>query len=174
MPEYELDGKRPRVHPDAFVAPGATLIGDIEVGPGCGIWFGVVMRGDVASIIVGAGSNVQDNTVIHCAEGLPTVIGENVTIGHQALLEGCVVEDGAVVGMGSILLQRSRLGAGAMLAAGSVLGEGAEIPAGHLGAGAPAHVRKPLAGSSARWVSRTAEHYQANARRYRRGLRAPD
>src|SRR5215470_17412273 len=105
MPELELDGKRPRVHPDAFIAPTAVLIGDVEVGPGASIWFGAVIRGDFAPIVVGAGSNVQDNAVLHCAEGLPTVIGERVTIGHQACLEGCVVEDRALVGMGSIMLQ---------------------------------------------------------------------
>ena len=174
MPEYELDGRRPRVHRDAFVAPTAALIGDVEVGPGASIWFGVVLRGDESPITIGAGSNVQDNSVIHCAADLPTVIGENVTIGHQALLEGCVVEDGAVVGMGSIMLQRSRLGAGSMLAAGAVLPEGREVPPGHLAAGVPAEVKKPLSGSSASWVTRTAAHYLENGRRYRKGLRAPD
>jgi carbonic anhydrase/acetyltransferase-like protein (isoleucine patch superfamily) len=174
VPEYELDGRRPRVHRDAFVAPTAVLIGDVEVGPGASIWFGVVLRGDESMITIGAGSNVQDNSVIHCAANLPTVIGENVTVGHQALLEGCVVEDGAVVGMGSIMLQRSRLGAGAMLAAGAVLPEGREVPAGHLAAGVPAEVKKPLSGSSASWVNRTASHYQEKGRRYRKGLRAPD
>ncbi len=138
MPEFELGGKRPRVHPDAFVAPGAVLIGDVEVGPRASLWFGVVVRGDVAPITVGAGSNLQDNVVVHCARGLPTVIGEGVTIGHGACVEGCVIEDGAVVGTGAVMLQRSRLGARAMLAAGSVLAEGYEVPAGHLAAGAPA------------------------------------
>jgi carbonic anhydrase/acetyltransferase-like protein (isoleucine patch superfamily) len=174
LPEFELDGRRPRVHPDAYVAPTAALIGDVEVGAHASIWFGVVLRGDVARIVVGAGTNVQDNSVIHCAEGLPTVIGENVTIGHHACMEGCVVEDGAVVGMGAILLQRTRLGAGAMLAAGAVLTEGREVPPGHLAAGVPAEVKKPLSGSSASWVMRSAAHYQENGRRFRRGLRAPD
>jgi carbonic anhydrase/acetyltransferase-like protein (isoleucine patch superfamily) len=174
VPEYELDGRRPRVHRDAFVAPTAALIGDVEVGPGASIWFGVVLRGDESTIVVGAGSNVQDNSVIHCAADLPTIIGENVTVGHQALLEGCVVEDGAVVGMGSIMLQRSRLGAGSMLAAGAVLPEGHQVPPGHLAAGVPAAVKKPLSGSSASWVGRTSTHYQEKGRRYRKGLRAPD
>ncbi len=172
--EYELDGTRPRVHPDAFVAPTAVLIGDVEIGPQASIWFGVVLRGDEAAIVVGRGSNVQDNAVVHCAADLPTVIGENATIGHHACLEGCVVDDGAVVGMGSIMLQRSRLGAGSMLAAGAVLPEGREVPPGHLAAGIPAEVKKPLSGSSARWVTTTAGHYQENGRRYRSGLRAPD
>jgi carbonic anhydrase/acetyltransferase-like protein (isoleucine patch superfamily) len=174
VPEYELLGRRPRVHRDAFVAPTAVLIGDVEVGPGASVWFGVVLRGDESTITIGAGSNVQDNSVIHCAADLPTVVGENVTIGHKALLEGCVVEDGAVVGMGAIMLQRSRLGAGSMLAAGAVLAEGRAVPPGHLAAGVPAEVKKPLSGSSASWVTRTAAHYQEKGRRYRQGLRAPD
>ncbi len=174
MPEFELGGKRPRVHPDAFVAPGAVLIGDVEVGPRASLWFGVVVRGDVAPITVGAGSNLQDNVVVHCARGLPTVIGEGVTIGHGACVEGCVIEDGAVVGTGAVMLQRSRLGARAMLAAGSVLAEGYEVPAGHLAAGSPAVVKKPLAGASERWVERTAAHYQHLADRYRTALRPVD
>jgi carbonic anhydrase/acetyltransferase-like protein (isoleucine patch superfamily) len=174
MPELELDGRRPRVHPDAYVAPTAVLIGDVEVGAQASIWFGVVLRGDYASIVIGPGSNVQDNAVLHCADGLPTLVGENVTIGHHACLEGCVVEDRAVIGMGAIMLQRSRLGAGAMLAAGAVLAEGREVPAGHLAAGVPAAVKKPLSGSSASWVARAADHYHENGRRFRRGLRAPD
>jgi carbonic anhydrase/acetyltransferase-like protein (isoleucine patch superfamily) len=174
MPEFELDGIRPRVHPDAFVAPTAVLVGDVEIGAGASVWFGAVLRGDQAAIVIGAGTNVQDNVVVHCAEGLPTRIGENVTIGHMACLEGCVVEDHAVIGMGSIMLQRSRLGAGAMLAAGAVLAEGREVPAGHLAAGVPAEVKKPLSGSSAAWVTHAAGHYQENGRRFRKGLRAQD
>lgn len=174
MPEFELDGKRPHVHPDAFVAPTAVLIGEVEIGPNASVWFGAVLRADQARVVVGAGSNIQDNAVLHCAAELPTLVGENVTIGHNACLEGCVVEDGAVVGMGSIMLQRSRLGSGAMLAAGAVLPEGREVPGGHVAAGMPADIKKPLSGSSARWVTRTAEHYQENARRFRNGLRAPD
>jgi carbonic anhydrase/acetyltransferase-like protein (isoleucine patch superfamily) len=174
LPEFELDGRRPRIHADAFVAPTATLIGDVEVGAGASIWFGAVLRGDESGIVIGAGTNVQDNSVIHCAAGLPTMIGENVTVGHHACLEGCVVEDGAVVGMGSIMLQRSRLGAGSMLAAGAVLPEGRDVPPGHLAAGVPAEVRKPLSGSSASWVARSAELYRENGRRFRRGLRSPD
>jgi carbonic anhydrase/acetyltransferase-like protein (isoleucine patch superfamily) len=174
MPEFELDGRRPRVHPDAYVAPTAVLIGDVELGAGASVWFGAILRGDESTITIGRGSNVQDGTVIHCSAGLPTVVGENVTIGHRACLEGCVVEDGALVGTGSIMLQRSRLGKGAMLAAGSVLGEGREVPAGHLAAGIPAEVKKELSGSSADWVVRPAQHYRENSVRYRRGLRPPD
>jgi carbonic anhydrase/acetyltransferase-like protein (isoleucine patch superfamily) len=169
--EFELGGKRPKVHPNAYIAPTAVLIGDVEVETGASVWFGAVLRGDEATIRVGEGANVQDNVVIHCAENLPTVLEKNVTIGHSAQLEGCVVEEGALVGMGATMLQRSRLGAGSMLAAGGVLTEGQEIPAGHLAAGVPATVKKPLGGSSHGWVSTSAEHYQKRAVRYRSGLK---
>lgn len=142
MPLYQLGSRRPRVHPSVFVAPTASVIGDVEVGEGSSIWYGAVLRGDEDRIRIGSGTNVQDNAVIHCSEGLPTVVGNDVTVGHSALLEGCVVEDGALVGMGAILLHNSRLGAGSVLAAGSVLLEGTEIPAGTLGAGTPARVKK--------------------------------
>ena len=174
MPEFELGGRRPRVHADAYVAPTAVLIGDVELRAGASVWFGAVLRGDASSISIGRGSNVQDNVVIHCADDLPTVVGENVTVGHQACLEGCVVEDGALVGTRAVMLQRSRLGAGSMLAAGSVLLEGVEVPAGQLAAGSPATVKKSLAGSSAGWTERSARSYHENAERYRRGLRSPD
>lgn len=171
MPLFEFDGRRPSVHPDAYVAPTATLIGDVRLAAGASVWFGAVLRGDVERIEVGPDSNVQDNSVIHAAEGLPTVIGRRVTVGHAALLEGCVVEDEALVGMGAILLQRTRLGARAVLAAGAVLAEGREVPPGKLAAGVPAVVRGEVsAGAALQWVGRPAEHYAELARAYRRSL----
>ena len=169
--EFEFEGKRPKVHPDAYIAPTAVLIGEVEVGAGASIWFGAVLRGDEAAIRVGEGANVQDNAVIHCARDLPTVIEHDATVGHSAQLEGCVVETGALVGMGAIMLQRSRLGAGSMLAAGAVLGEGQAVPPGHMAAGVPATVKKALDGSSASWVGTAAQHYRDRAVRYRAKLR---
>jgi carbonic anhydrase/acetyltransferase-like protein (isoleucine patch superfamily) len=138
------------VHPSVFVAPTASIIGDVEVGEGSSVWYGAVLRGDESAIRIGSHTNIQDNAVLHCSEDLPTIVGSSVTVGHSALLEGCVVEDGALVGMGAILLQRSRLGEGAILGAGSVLREGTEIPAGMLAAGTPAQVKKPVA-PDGRW-----------------------
>ena len=169
VPEFEFGGRRPTVHPTAFIAPTATLIGDVRVGAGASIWFGAVLRGDQSWIAIGEQSNVQDNTVIHCSKDLPTILGRQVTVGHGALLEGCVIEDGALVGMGAIALQRSRLGPRAMLAAGSVLGEGTEIPGEHLAAGTPAKVKKQLSGSAARFVDRSALHFHELAAAYRDG-----
>lgn len=174
MPVYELDGVRPRIHPTAWIAPTAVVIGNVEIGPRASVWFGCVLRGDASEISVGEGTNIQDGSVVHCSHNLPTVIGANVTLGHNACVEGCVIEDGALVGTGSIMLQRTRLGAGAMLAAGSVLGEGKEVPPGMLAAGVPAEVKKELSGSSADWVTRPAAHYRELAAQYREGLRPPD
>ncbi len=122
-----FDGKEPNIAPDAFVAPTAVLIGDVVVEEGASVWFGAVLRGDFDRIVVGAGSSVQDNCVVHTNEELPTVIGQNVTVGHLSLLEGCMIEDGAIIGMGSIVLNRARVGGRAMLAAGSVVTEDGEI-----------------------------------------------
>jgi carbonic anhydrase/acetyltransferase-like protein (isoleucine patch superfamily) len=169
--EFDLGGKRPKVHPDAYIAPTAVLIGEVEIGAGASVWFGAVLRADEAPIRVGDGANIQDNAVIHCASDLPTVIGPNASVGHAAQLEGCIVEEGAVVGMGAIMLQRSRLGAGSMLAAGAVLQEGQAIPPGHMAAGVPAIVKKPLDGSSGTWVGITAQHYRDRAVAYRAKLR---
>jgi carbonic anhydrase/acetyltransferase-like protein (isoleucine patch superfamily) len=166
-----LGGATPRVADDAFLAPTAVLIGDVTVEAGASVWFGAVLRADFDAIVVGPGSCIQDNAVLHTAEGLPTRVGADVAVGHLAMLEGCTVEDGALVGMGAIVLQRARVGAGAMVAAGAVVGEGREVPAGMLAAGVPAAVKKELDGSSREWVQIAAREYQALQRRYRAGAR---
>jgi carbonic anhydrase/acetyltransferase-like protein (isoleucine patch superfamily) len=164
----ELDGVAPRIAGDAFVAETAVLIGDVVVEPAASVWFGAVLRGDNSQIRVGAGSCVQDNCVIHCARDLPTLIGENVTVGHMAMLEGCIIGDGALIGMGAIVLQRASVGVRSLIAAGAVVGEGMEIPPGVLAAGIPAVVKKELAGSSERWVETAALEYQSQRLRYMR------
>jgi carbonic anhydrase/acetyltransferase-like protein (isoleucine patch superfamily) len=175
VPEFEFRGKRPRVHPTAYIAPTAVLIGDVEIGESASVWFGAVLRGDQNQIRIGDRSNVQDNAVIHCSDELATVVGRDVTVGHAALLEGCVVEDGALVGTGSIMLQRSRLGSRAVLAAGAVLTEGRQVPAGHLAAGVPADVKKEVTGSTAeQWLGRPSRHYQEMGAAYREQLEPLD
>ena len=156
-----FDGKEPQVAPDAFIAPTAVLIGDVVVEEGARVWFGAVLRGDFDRIVVGVGSSVQDNCVVHTNEDLPTIIGQNVTVGHLSLLEGCVIEDGAIIGMGSIVLNRAHVGQRTMLAAGSVVTEDGDIPSEVLAAGAPAEAKKSLDGSSAKWVEGAAREYQA-------------
>jgi carbonic anhydrase/acetyltransferase-like protein (isoleucine patch superfamily) len=161
-----FDSKEPQVAPDAFVAPTAVLIGDVVVEEGASVWFGAVLRADFDRIVVGAGSSVQDNCVVHTNEDLPTMIGPNVTVGHLSLLEGCTIEEGAIIGMGSIVLNRARVGRRVMLAAGSVVNEDAEIPPEVVAAGAPAEVKKELDGSSSKWVEEAAREYQALRLRY--------
>jgi len=162
----ELDGVRPTIGDEVWLAPTAVLVGDVHVGDRASIWFGAVLRGDSSRITIGAGTAVQDNAVIHCADDLPTVVGEDVVVGHAAMLEGCVIEDGALVGMGAIVLQRARLGAGSLLAAGAVLSEGREIGPGMLAAGVPAAEKKPLSGSAQGWSETAAAEYQSYRHRY--------
>jgi carbonic anhydrase/acetyltransferase-like protein (isoleucine patch superfamily) len=162
----EVNGRAPTIGADVWLAPTAVLIGDVRLGDRVNVWFGTVLRGDYSYIDVGAGCAVQDNAVIHCADDLPTVIGEEVLVGHGAMLEGCVVEEHALIGMGAIVLQRARVGARAMVAAGAVVGEGTEIAAGMLAAGVPARDKKALSGSALRWTDTAVDRYQELRKQY--------
>ena len=145
----EVNGSKPWVHPTAFVAPGATLIGKVVVGERANIWFGAVLRADQGfAVEVGAKSSVQDNAVIHTDQRQPTLIGQGVTVGHGVTMEGCVIGDGALVGMNAVILPGAKVGAGALVAAGAVVLEGMEIPAGMLAAGVPAKVKGALEGEA--------------------------
>ena len=154
------------VDPGAFVAPTAVLIGDVTVAAGASVWYGAVLRGDFGPIVVGTGSNVQDNCVLHAAEGLPTVLEDEVTVGHLATMEGCVIERGALIGMGAVVLQRARVGSGAVIAAGSVVAEDARIPPDVLAAGAPAQVKRELSGRARQWGRTAAGEYRRLVPRY--------
>ncbi|HTP19192.1 MAG TPA: gamma carbonic anhydrase family protein [Solirubrobacteraceae bacterium] len=167
----ELDGVAPTIGEGVFLAPTAVLIGDVRIGDRCNIWFGTVLRGDVTHIEIGAGCSIQDSAVLHCASDLPTVVGQDVVVGHGAMLEGCTIGDGALIGMGAIVLQRARVGAGAMVAAGAVVAERTEIAPGVLAAGVPARVKKELSGSALAWTHRAAEHYQELREHYLRTSR---
>ena len=131
----------PSVHEEAWVAPGATVTGDVRVGARSSVWYGCVLRGDLEPIVVGDETNVQDLTVIHVDPGCPTRIGSRVTIGHRAVVHGAIVEDEAVIGMGAVVLSGCRIGRGALVAAGSVVREGFEVPAGAIAVGVPARIR---------------------------------
>ena len=159
-----LDGVTPQIGADVYLAPTATLIGDVHIGDRATVWFGAVLRGDAARIEIGVETSVQDNVVVHCAAQLPTIVGNRVTVGHSALLEGCVIEDGSLIGMGAVVLQHARVGAGSLIAAGAVVSERTEIPPGVLAAGVPAKVKKELSGSSQRWLDSAVDEYQAKRR----------
>lgn len=139
-----IGDKSPRIHPSAWVAPNATIIGDVEIGPDASVFYGCVLRGDINGIRVGARTNIQDNSVLHVDRDAPCVLGEDVTIGHMSLVHGTTVEDACLIGMHSTLLSRSRVGTGSLVAAGAVVLEGAEVPPHSLVAGVPAKVRKQL------------------------------
>src|SRR5215831_9939351 len=160
------EGKHPRIGHNVFIAPTAVIIGDVEIGDGASVWYGVVLRGDEGRIVIGRGSNVQDNAVIHTTTIIPTIIKEDVTIGHGALLEGCTIENGAVVGMGSIILHQAVVGECAMTAAGSVVTPGTQIPPRTLAAGSPAVVKKELSGGALASVERSAEIYHELSAHY--------
>ena len=137
---YRLGDRVPRIHPNSFIAPGAVVAGDVEIAEEVSIWPGCVLRGDYGRIVVGRASNVQDGTVIHATGRLSTIIGAEVVIGHGARLEGCVIEDAALIGMGSVVLHEVRVGTGAVIAAGAVVTPRTEVPAGALARGVPAQV----------------------------------
>ena len=162
----ELDGVRPTIGEDVFLAPTAVLIGNVHVGDRSSVWFGAVLRGDLSRIEIGERCSIQDTAVIHCAIDLPTIVGDAVTIGHGALLEGCTVEDGAVIGMGAIVLQHAHVGERTMIAAGGVVPERMTVGPGVLAAGVPVSERKALSGSAARWSEMAVEDYQELRRRY--------
>ena len=162
-------GNTPEIGRDVYLAPTAVVIGNVELGDGASVWFGVVLRGDEGRIVIGPGTNIQDNAVLHTTPEYPTILGRDVTIGHGALLEGCTVEDGAVIGMGAILLHGVHVGAQAMVAAGSVLTPGTQVPTRTLVAGAPAQVKKPLSGAALQSVERSAWVYHELAAHYRQG-----
>jgi carbonic anhydrase/acetyltransferase-like protein (isoleucine patch superfamily) len=164
------DGHRPEVDPEAFVAPGATLVGDVGLGPGASVWFAAVVRGDGSAIRVGARSNVQDGCVLHSDPDYPVTVGDDVTIGHRAVVHGCTVGDGALVGMGAVLLNGVVVGAGSLVAAGSVLLEGTEVPPGSLVAGVPGRVKREVTDAERERMTSGTASYVTRARRYREGV----
>ena len=161
-------GVTPDIHPSAFVAPGAVVIGNITVGAEASIWFGAVLRGDDPDhgIVVGARTSVQDNCVVHVGGWGPTIIGSDVTVGHGAKFESCTIGDRTVVGMNAVILQRAEIGTECLLAANTVILEGAQIPERSVVAGVPGVVKKTLEGSAAEWIAGGGQHYVDLSREY--------
>ncbi|HOA35580.1 MAG TPA: gamma carbonic anhydrase family protein [Bacillota bacterium] len=162
----EYGGKKPQIGKNVFIAPGAAIIGDVIVEEGASIWFGAVIRGDFGRIYIGSGSSIQDNCVIHVMPDCETVIGENVTVAHGAVLHGCRIGRGAIIGMRAVVQDFCEIGEEAMIAAGSVVTDRTIIPARHLAAGVPARVKKEIAGTSLMWVSSSAASYRKLAQSY--------
>lgn len=157
------------IHDSAFIAPGALVMGDVQLGPESSVWYGAVVRGDMAPIRVGARTNLQDGVIVHVDEGVPCTVGERVGVGHRAILHGCTVEDDCLVGMGAILLNGVVLGRGSVVAAGAVLREGMRVPPGSLVMGVPGRVVRPVDEALARRIEFTWRHYVDQAKRHAAG-----
>ena len=155
------------IHDSAFIANTATVLGQVEIGPGATVWFGAIMRGDTEKIVIGKNSNVQDACVLHCDPGTPCIIGDNVTIGHGAIVHGAIVEDDALIGIRATILNGAKIGRGAIVAANALVTENAEIPAGMLAMGSPAKVVKPVSDALQERMREGAAHYVDMGRRYK-------
>lgn len=168
---YALDGLTPEIGPNAWIADTAVLIGRVVVEADASIWFGAVLRGDNEEIRVGQGSNVQENSVLHTDMGYPLTIGAQCTIGHKAMLHGCMIGDGSLIGMGATVLNGARIGRGCLIGAGALITEGKEIPDGSLVMGAPGRVVRVLDSEAQERLLMSARGYQANARRFSNDLK---
>ena len=171
MAIYELDGVAPRLHPSAYVADSAEVIGNVELAEGASVWFGAILRGDNERLTIGKGSNVQDGSVLHSDPGFPLTLGENVTVGHQVMLHGCTVGDGTLIGIQAVVLNGAKIGRNCLVGAGSLVTEGKEFPDGSMIMGAPAKVVRELNAEQRSSGTRAAQHYVANAKRYAKGLK---
>lgn len=161
----------PQIAGDAFVAPGATVIGRVRIGAESSVWYGTVLRGDTEQITIGERTNLQDGCVGHADPGSPLTLGDRVTVGHRAVVHGCVVGDNVLVGMGAVLMNGVRVGSRSLVAAGAVVTPGTEVPAGSLVAGVPAQVVREVGGAELELIANGAEHYVVLAARHRDALR---
>ena len=171
MTIYALDGIAPRLDEDCWIAPDANVIGRVAIGAAASVWFGCTLRGDNEEIRVGAGSNVQENCVLHTDMGYPLEIGAGCTIGHKAMLHGCTIGTNSLVGMGATVLNGARIGRDCLIGAGALVTEGKEIPDGSLVMGAPGRVVRALDAAAIAGLEASAAHYQERMRVFRAGLR---
>lgn len=157
------------IHPSAFIASTAAVMGDVSLGEEASIWYNAVVRGDMAAIVIGARSNIQDGTIVHVDAGVPCTVGQRVAVGHRVILHGCTVGDDCLVAMGSVLLNRVTIGAGSVVAAGAVVPEGMQVPPGSLVMGVPGRIVRQVDSALAERVAATWKHYVKEARAHRAG-----
>jgi carbonic anhydrase/acetyltransferase-like protein (isoleucine patch superfamily) len=157
------------IHPTAFIAPTAAVMGDVTIGAESSIWYGAVLRGDLAPIVIGSQTNLQDGTIVHVDEDVPCRVGSRVGVGHRVILHGCTVEDDCLIGMGSVLLNKVHVGTGSVVAAGAVLPEGMQVPPRSLVMGVPARVVRAVDERLALRIAETWSHYVEQARAHREG-----
>jgi carbonic anhydrase/acetyltransferase-like protein (isoleucine patch superfamily) len=164
---YTFQGKSPRIAASAYIAPGARVIGDVTIGEQSSVWFNAVLRGDIASITVGSGSNIQDNTTVHVDYGIPTKIGSNVVIGHNCIIHGCTIADNVLIGMGSTILNGAQIGENSLVAAGSLVTENKVFPPNSVIMGAPARVVREVGEKELQMIRQGPKNYMENARLYK-------
>ena len=160
---------RAGIHPTAFIAPGVAIMGDVTVGEDASVWYGAVLRGDMAPIVIGPQTNVQDGTIVHVDDDLPCTVGSRVGVGHRVILHACTVEDECLIGMGSVLLNGVRIGTGSVVAAGAVIPEGMQVPPRSLVMGVPGRIVRSVDASLTRRITETWAHYVEQARAHRAG-----
>lgn len=170
MTLYTLGDRAPQIDPDSWVAPGANVIGGVILQAGASVWFGSTLRGDNEDITVGAGSNIQENCVLHTDMGFPLVIGAGCTIGHKAMLHGCILGENTLIGMGATVLNGSKIGRNCLIGAGALITEGKDIPDGSLVMGVPGKVIRNLDEQAIEGLRRSARSYQDNMLRFRDNL----
>jgi carbonic anhydrase/acetyltransferase-like protein (isoleucine patch superfamily) len=172
MPVYQLDDRIGQIAAEAWVAPSATLVGDVHLADESSVWFGAVIRGDNEPIRIGRQSNVQENAVLHADPGYPLLIGERVTIGHQVMLHGCTIGDESLIGIQAVVLNGARIGRHCLVGAGALVTEGKSFPDGSLIIGTPAKVARPLSEAEIESLRRSAASYVERAKAFRTGLKA--
>ncbi len=170
MAIYAFEGMTPQVHEDAWIAPGAHVIGDAHLAAGASLWFGAVIRADNTAIMVGEGSNVQEGAMLHSDPGTPLVIGRDCTIGHHAMLHGCTLGDRVLVGMGATILNRARIGDDCLIGAGALVTEDKHFPPGSLIVGSPARAVREVDDATRAMLLHSARNYADRQRRFRAGL----
>jgi carbonic anhydrase/acetyltransferase-like protein (isoleucine patch superfamily) len=171
--KYQFEERKLVAQGDYWIAPDAVVIGSVVLGPNASIWFGCVVRGDNDTITIGENSQIQDGCVLHCDAGIPITIGRNVSVGHMAMLHGCTIGDGTLIGIKSVLLNGSKVGKNCLIGAGSLLTEGKQIPDGSLVMGSPGKVVRPLTAQEIEQIASASDHYVDKFQRYRKGFR-PD
>jgi len=160
---YTYNNRKPLLHDPVFVAPGARVVGRVEIGKNSSVWYNVVIRGDVDEVKIGCGTNIQDGAVVHEDDGYPCVLGDNVLVGHNAILHGCTLGDNVVIGMGAIVLSGAKIGANSVVAAGALVPGGREIPPNSLAVGSPAKVMRELTPGEKKTFSEVTKRYEKRA-----------
>jgi carbonic anhydrase/acetyltransferase-like protein (isoleucine patch superfamily) len=171
MPIYQLGDVSPTIHESAFLTDSVTVIGEVTIKANANIWYGVVIRGDTEPIVIGENSNVQEGTTLHTDHGCPLIIGDNVTVGHQAMLHGCIIGDGSLIGIQAVVLNDAKIGRNCLVGAGSLVTEGKEFPDNSLIIGSPARAVRTLTEAELDRMKQSAEMYTARARQYREQLK---